>query len=155
MTDVVLIKPDFHDIAVMPPLGLGYLASVLLARGVSVQVHDNTLRLYDDIKLAEIIKEANPRVLGITAATPMIKRALEIAALAKKTNPGVLTVLGGPHPTCTASDTLASPDADVVVMGEGEETFLQIVERFFDGSRDFSGIKGAPAARFLSTPQGR
>lgn len=140
--DVMLIKPDFRDIAVLPPLGLGYLAAVLLKRGVSVGIHDNTLFGYDDGKLAELIKEANPAVIGIGAATPMIKRAMEIAGLIKKINPEILTVLGGPHPSCTVEETLMNKDVDAVVMDEGEETLSELVNKFLGGSRDFSGIKG-------------
>ena len=140
--EVLLIKPDFHDIAVMPPLGLGYLSSSLAAKGISVQIHDNTLLGYDDYKMFGLIKEADPRVVGIYAATPMIKRALEIAGLAKKVNRDVLTVLGGPHPSCTVEETLSCMDADVVVIGEGEESFPQITANFISGSKDFSDIKG-------------
>lgn len=50
-SEVLLIKPDFGDIAVMPPLGLGYLAAVLGAARISCRIHDNTLFEYDDARL--------------------------------------------------------------------------------------------------------
>jgi len=141
-TDVLLIKPDFLDIAVLPPLGLGYLASSLSARGLSVRVHDNTLYEYNDEKLYGTIKDASPSVVGISAATPMIRRAHQIASLARKACPDALVALGGPHPSNTVTETLASPDVDVVVIGEGETTFPEVVAAFLSGSRDFSGIEG-------------
>jgi radical SAM superfamily enzyme YgiQ (UPF0313 family) len=88
----------------------------------------------------------------------MIKRAMEMAALVKKTNPGTLIVLGGPHPSFAPEETLEPPDVDAVVIGEGEETFPRIVERFLGGSRDFSGIKGSafkdPAGEIFINPPG-
>ncbi|OGW25946.1 MAG: hypothetical protein A2X59_12330 [Nitrospirae bacterium GWC2_42_7] len=140
--DVLLIKPDFNDIAVMPHLGLGYLASALAAKGMSVQIHDNTLLEYDDHRMVGLIKEVAPRVVGIYAATPMIKRALEIAGLARKVSTDILTVMGGPHPSCTVEETLHCKDLDVVVIGEGEESFPQVVASHIGGSKDFSDIEG-------------
>lgn len=139
---MLLIKPDFYDITVIPPLGLGYLSSSLAAKRISVEILDNTLFRYDDHKIMAHIKKADPKVVGIYAATPMINRALEIAGLAKKVNPGILTVIGGPHPSCTEGETLSCPDIDVVVVGEGEESFPQIVSRFLEGNKDFSDIRG-------------
>lgn len=139
-TDLLLIKPDFHDIAIMPPIGLGYLSSILRKKGVSVAIHDNTLLGFDDKRLEALIRELRPRIIGLYAATPMIKRAEAIVQLAKRIDPEILVVLGGPHPTCTVEETLVY--ADAVVMGEGEETFPPMVERFLGGSRDFSGIAG-------------
>lgn len=140
--DVLLIKPDFKDIAVMPPLGLGYLASSLAARGVSAWIHDNCLYEYDDSGISELIKKTAPRIVGIYAATPMIRRAFELASLAKKIDPAIFVVFGGPHPSILAEETLASDFVDAVVMGEGEETLTEIVNRFKGGFRDFSDIKG-------------
>lgn len=140
--DVLLIKPDFNDIAIMPPLGLGYLAAKLKQMGISVGIHDNTILAYDDNRLETLIKEVCPQVVGISATTPMIKRAMEIAQITKKVEPHILTVLGGPHPTSAVEEVLASRDCDVVVMGEGEETFPLLVKRFLEGSSDFSELLG-------------
>lgn len=138
--DVLLIKPDFFDIAIMPPLGAGYLSSILRKRGISVAIHDNTLLGFDDRQLAALIRETRPKILGLYAATPMIERAEQICRLAKGIKPDLLMILGGPHPTCAVEETLGFSDG--VVMGEGEETFPELVERFLGGSRDFSGILG-------------
>lgn len=138
--DVLLIKPDFEDIAIMPPLGLGYLAATLKSIGLSVWIHDNTLLSYTDDQIANLIKEQKPKIVGIYAATPMIDRAMEISRLTRSVNQDALIVLGGPHPTYTVEETLLF--ADVVVMGEGEKTFPEIVTKFINGSRDFSNIKG-------------
>lgn len=138
--DVLFIKPDFNDIAVMPPIGFGYLSSILRKNGINIAIHDNTLLKYDDSRLSDLIISTNPKIIGLYAATPMIRRAEEIAVLAKSINPDILTVLGGPHPSCTVEETLQF--ADTVVIGEGEEAFPELVSRFLEGSRDFTGING-------------
>lgn len=155
--DVLLIKPDFYDIAVMPPLGLGYLASALAAKGFTSKIHDNTLFEYNDTQITDLIKETAPRVVGLYAATPMIRRALEIASLAKKINPAIMVALGGPHPSCTVEETLSSDAVDVVVIGEGEVTFPEIMECLKNGNTDFTSIKGCafkdPHKKIIITPR--
>lgn len=140
--DVLLIKPDFLDIAVLPPLGLGYLAARLREEEISVAIHDNTLLEYDDTRLGALIKELRPKVVGMGIVTPMLKRAEEIARLTKAIDKDILVVFGGPHPTATVDETLAIAEVDVVVSNEGEDTLPELVERFLKGSKDFTNIDG-------------
>lgn len=140
--DVLLIKPDFNDIAVMPPLGLGYLASMLIAHGISVKIHDNTLFRYDAQKLSRVIRDLNPSIIGISAVTPVINRSIEIAALTKKINKDIIIIIGGPHPTSTVEETLSFKEIDIIVTGEGEQTLTEIVTSIKNGNKDFSEIKG-------------
>jgi len=57
-------------------------------------------------------------------------------------NAGSITVLGGPHPTILPVETLDRlPDADYLVVGEGEETFPELLEAVKDGDpRKVAGI---------------
>jgi radical SAM superfamily enzyme YgiQ (UPF0313 family) len=138
--DVLFMKPYFKDIAISPLIGIGYLSSILRKTGITVSIHDNTLLEYNTPQLLALFREIRPKILGLYAATPMIKEAERMVRLARSIDPEVLTVLGGPHPSCTVDETLAF--SDVVVIGEGEITFPEIVQRFLGGSRDFSGIPG-------------
>lgn len=62
--------------------------------------------------------------------------------IGKKVNPKILTVAGGQHFTATAQESLeAYPEIDVVVRGEGEQTFVELVQALSDKS-SFSKIKG-------------
>ena len=50
---------------------------------------------------------------------------------------------GGWHASILPEQTLRSPIFDAVVKGQGEITFLEIVERYAQGERDLSGIAGS------------
>ena len=51
--------------------------------------------------------------------------------LVKNTLPNSLTVIGGPHATFMPSETLkSSENLDVVVMGEGEQTMVDLANHF-------------------------
>ncbi len=142
-TDVVLIYPYFHHepawrkLWLFPPLGLGYLAATLLKNGVSVKILDGTF-----MSRRELIKRAEdlaPEIVGIYCMVTMREDALHIAR-ALKNEPGKpLLVAGGPFPT--SEPGIFIKDFDAVVLGEGEETMLEISKRHLAGD-DLSGIPG-------------
>jgi radical SAM superfamily enzyme YgiQ (UPF0313 family) len=68
--------------------------------------------------------------VGITANTTQITAAWREAALVKEMAPAgeaVGVILGGPHPTCLPQESAAKPAVDVVVQGEGEATWLELL----------------------------
>jgi radical SAM superfamily enzyme YgiQ (UPF0313 family) len=54
----------------------------------------------------------------------------KIAAMAKKNNPKVLVVAGGPHPTALPEQTLSHPEFDAVIVGEGEDEMMNVSEAY-------------------------
>lgn len=90
------------------------------------------------------IREAAPGslLLGISCMTGYpIEEALQASRVFKEANPGALVVWGGWHPSILAEQVLASPYVDVVVIGQGERTFLEIVRAAAEG-RTLSGVLG-------------
>jgi len=130
--DVVLVYPYFNEemdrsVFRYPPLGLGYLASVLRANGISVGLVDCTFSSFETAVAA--IRRTHPRIVGIYSMVTINHHAV---ALAKQLREEVeLLVAGGPLPTLVPDEFLDS--FDVVVLGEGEETFLQLTQRFLQG----------------------
>ena len=111
----------------VPPLGLGYLASALEENGHEVRVVDSLAMGYDLADVEGAIKRFDPELVGITATTPAIYDAYGVARVAKEVNPDCRTVLGGPHVTFMARETLEEcPQLDVVVRGEGEQTIAEL-----------------------------
>ena len=140
MTDVTLVYPYFHprvdtSIFRFPPLGLGYIASYLRQNGISVEIVDCTF-LNQEQALKKII-DSNPKIIGIQSMYSMRKKSLELAKILR--GHCKLLVAGGALPT-TEPETFLS-DFDVVVIGEGEQTMLEIANQFKNGGT-FSQIKG-------------
>ena len=124
-----------------PPLGLAYIASCLEQEGYDVKIIDSLVLKYGLKDIINIIKRSNPDVVGISTVTQFISDAYEIARISKEHNPNCLVVLGGPHPTALPIETLrGSKFVDVVVKGEGEITFLELLKNKEKGN--FDGIKG-------------
>jgi len=115
---VALIRardPLKEDGDVHYPLGLGYLASYLGLHSPSVECE-----IFDNLNELFIF---NPDIVGISATSTAFKSSIQIAKAAKEI--GAKTVLGGYHITALPQ-TLPSV-FDVGVVGEGEQTFLELV----------------------------
>jgi len=133
---VMLVQPNSASIVKSvlgttgPPLGLAYLASVLRDEH-EVRIIDGLTLNYSADDLKRELKRYEPDVVGITATTPAIYDAYEVAELAKEFNPDIKTVIGGPHVTFTAKETLRECNAlDVVVRNEGELTIKELIDCF-------------------------
>ncbi|MEM3897481.1 MAG: radical SAM protein [Nitrososphaerota archaeon] len=125
-----------------PPLGLAYLAAVAEEQGWKVRIIDGLTEGLSMQDIAGIIRSLQPEVAGITATTPAIYDAYEIARIVKEHSPNSLVLLGGPHATFMAHEVLEEcPYIDVVVRGEAEETLKEILERIERGG-DLSGVAG-------------
>jgi len=156
---VTLVNPPYpkgaHQHPPFTPLGLGYLAAVLLKNKYQVDVIDcqvlNTS--YEEVRRKLVRRK--PDIVGITSTTLTYKSALHIAEIAKELNPKCLTILGGCHATFWNEKVLQdSRYIDVVVRGEGEQTILELVERFKHGKpfHDVLGITCRKGEEIVENP---
>lgn len=117
---------DFYDSA-FPPLALEYIAAYVEDL-VEIKILDSkALRLsLDEVKVE--IEKYNPDLVGLTVpVTSAINLVLKYAKLAKEF--GATTVIGGWHPTLAVEQTLSTPWIDILVRGEGEYTFRELIEK--------------------------
>ncbi len=124
------------------PLSLAYLGAALREEH-EVRIIDALTLDYGTEELKGELKKHEPDVVGITATTPAIYGAYDVARLAKEFNPDVKTVIGGPHATFTANGTLDEcPELEVVVRHEGEHTFKELADAFENGTplKNIAGI---------------
>ena len=140
---VLLINP-FYPISETPspPLGLAYLAAALQQADIEVKILDLVVFPYRQGMLQDLLESFNPRIVGITAVTMTFDKAMEVVRDVKKINGGIITVMGGPHVTFCARQTLAEhPGLDVAVLGEGERSLVELARAIKKGD-DLSRIKG-------------
>lgn len=129
-------------------LGLMYIAAVLEREGHPVEILDCRVAdvppqreggaLFVGMPWRDIgaeIARRQPDIVGITNwASNQIEATVRVARIAKENNGRVLTVVGGTHPTAAPLELLSEePSVDVVVVGEGENTMLDIVNRWQAG----------------------
>lgn len=116
-----------------PPLGLAALVAYLAPKGYACELVDMPAEGLDDRYLGERLCGSAPRLIGITAMTPTLRRSLEIAALCKSVLPDVPVVLGGVDPTVRPEIALSASTIDFVVRGEGEDVMTALMSSDLDG----------------------
>jgi radical SAM superfamily enzyme YgiQ (UPF0313 family) len=125
----LLINPPypFQEFPIIP-MGLLYLAAVLEQNDYEVDVLDLLVSRYTKDKIRHKLEQYQPDIVGVTSVTMNYHNASGILKHCKSVNPDVVTVIGGPHVTFAPVETLnEAPWIDIVVMGEGEQTLLDIV----------------------------
>ena len=75
-----------------------------------------------------VVRQQSPDIVGISVMTPKYGSALNVSRLVKYFDPNIPVVWGGVHPTISPDETVENKDVDVVVRGEGEYTFLELIE---------------------------
>lgn len=139
----LLVNP-FYPLAEMPspPLGLGYLAASLLRAGVDVRIYDLVVMGHDEKKLAAVMARFQPDIVGATSVTMTFDSAMSVIEAAKRIDPRVVTAFGGAHASFCAEQTLlAHPALDVVALGEGEETIVELCQAVA-GKRSLNSVSG-------------
>lgn len=139
----------------MPPLGLAYIAAYLeklghevkildcLAEGTGVQKIGSGFRSgLNDAGIKKMIKSFSPGVVGIASMfSAYAKDAYRIASLVKNIDPKIPIVFGGANACALTEDILKNKDVDLCVIGEGELTFAEIVEKI-SLKKSYHDVKG-------------
>lgn len=141
------------------PLGIGYIANVMLKNGYDVKIldvlaegngYEELIRggkyRYVGLSKNEIkkrIKKFAPDVVGITMPfTAQSMSGHDMAKLVKEINLEIKVVVGGSYPTTYADTILDDKNIDFAVKGEGELTFLELIKNLEKGARSLHRIKG-------------
>jgi len=94
-------------------------------------------------RIAENIINERPNIAGFSCYVWNIKKILRVAKEIKKTRRSVKIILGGPEASPRAENILRKESCvDIIVRGEGEETFVELAESLLCGRRKLSQIKG-------------
>lgn len=120
-------------------LALYYLKAYLLKNSPQAQAAIEVFTENQSIPaILRKILESKAQVIGFSCYLWNIKKTLEISRRLKKINSRVMIVLGGPEVSPRAQDLLAQEKAvDVVVRGEGEQSFAQLIVQ-----KDLGRIRG-------------
>ena len=141
-----------------PPLGLAYVAAAAREAGFACRVIDATGEALDAVSpyperddfmmqgltVDETVRRipADADVIGVSCMFstlwPLTHR---VATAIRETFPRALLVLGGEHGTAVPEHVLATSVFDVVVLGEGEETFVELLRARAEG-RSLGQVKG-------------
>ncbi len=129
LTHGYFISEDLKEQQIMKPyvpLGILYISSYLEKHAVEHEVFDSTFYKPEDLHL--YILEYNPQYIGIYVNLMTKLQVLKIISFLKGSMElkDTKIILGGPE-VRNHADKFLSHGADFIVLGEGEETFLELV----------------------------
>ena len=131
MAEVILFRPkiskgEARSLSPRPPLGLLFIAAVLLKNNYKVKIIDEETNLHwlsdlnkeldDSTICAGVSSMTGNQILGGLRFVKVVKSRLDIPV-----------VWGGLHASMLPEQTIKDNLVDIVVRGEGEESFLKIV----------------------------
>src|SRR5271165_5815660 len=125
---VVFFFPAFSSQEATAPLGILAVSTPLLRAGYEVKIIDSTITPQFQRRVIEELRDALCLCVSLVTG-PMIRETVQVAREVKRLYPDLPVVLGGWHPSLLPDQTLAAAYVDVVVIGQGEESFLEVVQR--------------------------
>ncbi len=147
-----------------PPLGLLYIASTLMERGIKVELLDIPVVFlkkriearnqqipnwdFNEMILKQIVKERvqdfQADLVGISCLfSGKFRGTVLISEAVKEARPQCPVVIGGLHPTVFAQEALERlPSVDFVILGEGEQSFGDLLSSLFENRMPLSDIDG-------------
>lgn len=157
---VLLLNPPYESLkyaglGVSFPLGLGYLGTALKNSGIDVlaldgaaasppvEIEKGVLRYgLSPQDLRQHIKDIKPDLVGIGCFfSSRFPAVLEAAQIVKSVDNKIITVTGGVHPSLMPESVCAHPQIDFAMIGEGERSFVELIEATINGKK-FDNIDG-------------
>ncbi|MBM7647331.1 radical SAM superfamily enzyme YgiQ (UPF0313 family) [Bacillus ectoiniformans] len=94
------------------------------------------------INIVTDLYKKKPDVLGFSCYIWNIEETIKVIEMYKKVSPDTIIILGGPEVTYDVPYWLDRiPEADFIAIGEGEETFKQLLDEI-SGSKNFESVSG-------------
>jgi len=125
------------------PIGLCYIGAAAKEKGHDVKIIHQIEET--NKKIIEITKSFMPDIIGFSAMTYNYKNAIRLAKDIKKeiltTKEKVYIIFGGIHAT-TNINIVREKEIDFVVVGEGENTFLEIINYIENGKNCYGNVRG-------------
>lgn len=137
---ILLLNPPTAAVSTEVLLNLAYLAASLRKEGHEVKIIDATAphKPVTSNEIKRIVAEFEPHFIGVTLTITYLPQTyLYLKGLRKA---GIPIVAGGPHANCLPEEVLEN-GADIVAIGEGEETIVELAD-YFLGKRELSKING-------------
>jgi radical SAM superfamily enzyme YgiQ (UPF0313 family) len=143
LADLPIINEGYSNFC--PNFGFLYLISYLRKRfGNLIDVY--YLEGFSDLKQhLKKLRQINPDIYGISFSTLTADVAYRTINQIRNEFPSLPIICGGPHPTSVPEEVLTNSGTTICVIGEGEETFAELLEYYMG---DDIKIKDIPSIAY-------
>lgn len=152
---IVLLNPPARNTRtgglIIPPLGLGYIAASLRQVGYKVIIKDALAEKIGWTELSDFFRMESPDILGLSSMTPVLDTTIAAVQIARPFVSKI--VVGGPHVSVRKQAIFRQcPEIDFGVVGEGEQTMVELVESL-EAGRAPVAIPGVIGKNFIGPPR--
>jgi len=141
---VLLVVYDNDSYIHWFPQGLAYVAAVMRQNGHEVTIYNQDIHHYPESHLTAYLDEQKFDVVGVSviAGYYQYRKLLKIAAAVNRSrNRPAHFIIGGHGPSPEPEYFLKVTQADIVVIGEGEETVVELLDAL-ENKKALDGIQG-------------
>ncbi len=141
---VLLVNPIIRASEYPPtrfPLGLAYIASVLLDKGHEIETLDLNMNRLPEDEIKRRIKTSKFDAVGLTGMITEYQQIKYLSNLIKELRPDVKIILGGSGGTSVPELILKKTAVDIIIISEGIETIAEIAD-FLERGKDIKEIRG-------------
>jgi len=149
-----IIRPNEKPMCI--PHGLAILANIVRKRfpDINITFLDINGYRYTEQQVKQIIRTTDFDVVFIGGLIPVYKQVIDLSEYIKQVNPNATIVAGGSVAMSVPEELLRHSKVDIICMGEGEVTGLEIIKTLNNGSKisDIDGITYLKNNKFIKTP---
>jgi|TARA_B100001971_G_C18262386_1_gene588186 radical SAM superfamily enzyme YgiQ (UPF0313 family) len=141
-TNLPAVLDSEEHVGYYPPIGLLYVAAhAEKETNYKIEVLDTLVEELDYDGIEKEIIRRQPDVVGIQTMTFTLIDVIKTARVVKKVNKNIHVCLGGPHINLYPDETIAIPEIDSLVLGEGEHAFADLL-KCLDSNSELAKVKG-------------
>lgn len=140
---ILLINPPIREWSKpnIFPLGIGYLAAILLQKKHNVEILDINGHRWDKVEVENKISKANFDIVGIGGIVTTYKYVKWLVLVLKQYHPDKKIIIGGSVGSSIPRIMLENNPVDIVCIGEGEKTIDELIVTI-ENKSDLSQVKG-------------
>lgn len=132
--DIILVSPPLIwgqecRMDIKPPLNLIYLGSYLQDAGYRVEILDCLAERLSLDRVLKRIRQTTARFVGAPFYQASLKTTAALCKGIKRMDAGITVIGGGPTATVCPIELLKGFDIDMAVIGEGEQTLKEVLEK--------------------------
>lgn len=139
MKNILFINPSYRGSysgnkasivnPIFPVLSLATLSAIAKESGYLTEVLDMSFEEYNLDLLDNKIKKFSPEFICFTVLTPAMNQVRDMSCHIKNLYPNITMIAGGPHVSALPKESLIESKLDIIVFGEGELTFSELLAK--------------------------
>ncbi len=141
---ILLIVYDNDSYISWFPQGIAYIAAVLEQNDCDVVIYNQDIHHYTEEHLQEYLDNNSFDVVGVSiiAGYYQYRKLIKISKSINQSKNRPYYILGGHGPAPCPDHFFDITNADVIVLGEGEETVVDLIDSVFNKTKPLHKVQG-------------